>query len=1317
MSQQVVTELVIDSDTSGADQFSQSMDKAGNSAQQGTNSAAGLTLAVAGVGVAFIGALTGLRAFYDYVGAQTQTLVDFADKAALAGVNVREFQQTLFAARVAGLTEKDFITGFDRIGADLTAASRGVTEFGRLFEANGLSIKKANGELKSAKDAVADLAGLVQNASPQIQQAIAKIAGVSASWIPFLKEGVEGIEAQKKAAADLGIIISDDIIAKAKQFNDEWKKATAIWDTQFKAALADILPLMIQLAGYAATVIEGIGGIAAAYSRLTTPDDSKNKAQLADQINAAQVLVELMEKFGEQSFLATTAKGALGIPEASDLKQVFDYMKMIVDLYDKVPPTKLVIFPNAGSTTLPPLNDNKDALDREIDRLQKHIAVTEADTEAVGQSEAAQAGLRAEATLYAAAARAGFTDLEQFANKFFKIREQVELTTAALKQKTAQSNADFNLDTVGLSDTEKQIAAIQRQLHGDDWKSWMNDGLSATIRLTDNLKLVSDILKDIGKAAFSAALQGKLGMDGLVSTLDAVAKKLSDKAFDNLISLDPDKMVIGAAQAGASALISLFTGDQKAKQALEQAQQQWAGMTMQVTNFDLAAEKVDLGPLTSQLQSLYSTTKQLQDAAAKAHDFAGEQSAANAFNGAVERIWAEFKAGTQTLDPLQQQIKAVKDEAAGLKDTLNELGFSGRAAQIDGIVQQQIDVLTKQFNATFITGLTARLNTATGQTFLNDAANLLVQHQADLTQAGELGNDPTLLTQVATTFKAEAQKIVDGAELVGTAFTDFTTQFPQLQGVVHEFTASAVTDAKALQDATNATAKTIVDFVAGLRAGPNTTLSPLDRRAAAQSIYNTDLALAQSNDAGAQGRITTDAQNYLDSERAISASSVAFQTALSTVSSQLLALPAVQNTTDPVVQSLRDVLTAINAGNATQATDTTLATLLTKSQLASLGIATSANVGALLTAAQLAEQGLATNAVASGLLTSAQVVALGLSKDSTSGALLTSAQLASLGLATDTKVGTLLTPAQLTAAHLASDTTVGTLLTQAQLAEQGLAKDINAATAANNSGAIATNTNNTTGFLVNGIAPRTDGTNSLLDAIRGLQSTANAQLGLLNSGINPAANAVTLTFTDTGAGTSGAHTNHIAFGDQMLTALYKIVINTWAIAGNTRALYAGTSGGTARDGTFAAGGLITGPGTGTSDSIRAMLSNREFVIQNAAVEKFGVGFFEQLNAGIMPRAIGNDNSVRSFAAPNVSPIRGGNSEIVAELRANRQEMAAMRKEIEQLRKENNSGNVAIINENSRGLANQTDKLGDKIENSGKRSAFAVSQAAKEKKAS
>lgn len=75
----------------------------------------------------------------------------------------------------------------------------------------------------------------------------------------------------------------------------------------------------------------------------------------------------------------------------------------------------------------------------------------------------------------------------------------------------------------------------------------------------------------------------------------------------------------------------------------------------------------------------------------------------------------------------------------------------------------------------------------------------------------------------------------------------------------------------------------------------------------------------------------------------------------------------------------------------------------------------------------------------------------------------------------------------------------------------------------------------------------------------------------------------------------------------------------------------------------AAGGLIVGPGTGTSDSIPAWLSNGEFVMRNAARAYYGADFMAALNGLRVPR-----EAIRGFAdgglvnlpEPRALPVRG-----------------------------------------------------------------------------
>lgn len=63
------------------------------------------------------------------------------------------------------------------------------------------------------------------------------------------------------------------------------------------------------------------------------------------------------------------------------------------------------------------------------------------------------------------------------------------------------------------------------------------------------------------------------------------------------------------------------------------------------------------------------------------------------------------------------------------------------------------------------------------------------------------------------------------------------------------------------------------------------------------------------------------------------------------------------------------------------------------------------------------------------------------------------------------------------------------------------------------------------------------------------------------------------------------------------------------------------------------GGYIKGPGSGTSDSIPAMLSNGEYIVKSAAVNRYGIGFLNAINQMKLSPSMG--------AAPQVSA--GGSS--------------------------------------------------------------------------
>jgi hypothetical protein len=79
---------------------------------------------------------------------------------------------------------------------------------------------------------------------------------------------------------------------------------------------------------------------------------------------------------------------------------------------------------------------------------------------------------------------------------------------------------------------------------------------------------------------------------------------------------------------------------------------------------------------------------------------------------------------------------------------------------------------------------------------------------------------------------------------------------------------------------------------------------------------------------------------------------------------------------------------------------------------------------------------------------------------------------------------------------------------------------------------------------------------------------------------------------------------------------------------------------------YAGGGAVRGPGTGTSDSIMARLSNGEFVMRAAAVRHWGAGFMSNLNRFAGGGMVMPSRGVPSFADGGLVAAGGGTGRAV-----------------------------------------------------------------------
>jgi hypothetical protein len=574
---------------------------------------------------------------------------------------------------------------------------------------------------------------------------------------------------------------------------------------------------------------------------------------------------------------------------------------------------------------------------------------------------------------------------------------------AALERRKILSDIDFQNKTIGLSDRDLEIATKLRTLYGNDVPRALASTEAAAMRASMVMKDMVSVAKT-GAEQFTTdlvtgLLDGKNAVDTLHDAFNNLSKSMASSAVKDLMSGNFEKAALEAVVAIGAKLASNFF-DNSDQKKLDEAKKAWADMRDTVSDFmakaaggtgnnlsatlrgiakdftvlaKAAADAHDFGALVQLVQATVaefarlsndfkasfegtlqamkdgsgpdgpfaSGQKRIQELTAQIKDFV--QDTTTVFSGALTEAWhLGFIPTSGTLDASQQiamaqeagrtllltqvsGVQALSDVASalsemngktvGLQQALMDLGLTADAATA-AIANARSQGIAK-IAADFVDGLNRQLNEAMGRGFVNQIADLIKsteQRRADAALLpGGLAQNQSLIDKL---FAAQAQQIVDQAGLVGDSFNDLIKLFPSLTGQVHESTAALQqqTDAQvALQRALDSAAKNILEYINGINTGTESALSPTARLAQAQTSYNAKLVLASAGNQDALQSITQDAEALRQALRDVYGSTAAFQSGWQTIQTQLLGLPAVQQSEDPSVVLQREILTASNS--------------------------------------------------------------------------------------------------------------------------------------------------------------------------------------------------------------------------------------------------------------------------------------------------------------------------------------------------------------------------------------------------------------------
>jgi hypothetical protein len=139
------------------------------------------------------------------------------------GISVEALSTLQFAAQLSDVGLDTLKTGLKGLSANLTEARAGLGEGAALFQALGISVEDAAGNLKSSDTIlleIADRFASFEDGATKTALAVKLFGKSGMDMIPFLNQGASGIRALMQEAERLGLKLSTETAQAAEAFND-----------------------------------------------------------------------------------------------------------------------------------------------------------------------------------------------------------------------------------------------------------------------------------------------------------------------------------------------------------------------------------------------------------------------------------------------------------------------------------------------------------------------------------------------------------------------------------------------------------------------------------------------------------------------------------------------------------------------------------------------------------------------------------------------------------------------------------------------------------------------------------------------------------------------------------------------------------------------------------------------------------------------------------------------------------------------------------------------------------------------------------------
>lgn len=230
---ELFVKLGVNTDLAAVEAFEGGLEQVKTSAQGVIKVMAGLSAALAGAGFA--------------MWKLVRQTADAADAAATGaqryGLTTETFQELEHAAALSGTNIEAVGDALKDLSMRAADAARGGEGNVKMFRRLGVSLKGANGQLKSADELMMDVADRIakmKNPTEQLGAAVAAFGESGVKMLPMLRQGRRGIMEMREEARELGHVISADAATGFQDLNNNLMRGRKLlegWRNRLAVAL------------------------------------------------------------------------------------------------------------------------------------------------------------------------------------------------------------------------------------------------------------------------------------------------------------------------------------------------------------------------------------------------------------------------------------------------------------------------------------------------------------------------------------------------------------------------------------------------------------------------------------------------------------------------------------------------------------------------------------------------------------------------------------------------------------------------------------------------------------------------------------------------------------------------------------------------------------------------------------------------------------------------------------------------------------------------------------------------------------------------